>query len=98
MPDLHESDPTLDQAAREQQLPSLRRVPVEFTDVRRLPRKVERVRRGGLHPERRLKALDARLERRIAPRRAMPLVERLGEIQLRPLASGVGKWMLQMFE
>jgi hypothetical protein len=28
----------------------------------------------------------------------MPLVERLGEIQLRPLASSVGIRMLQMFE
>jgi hypothetical protein len=53
-PHLHEPYPALDQSARVEQLPAVRRVAVQLADLLRFPGQVKSVGRLGLHPERQL--------------------------------------------
>ena len=85
-PDLDEADAALDEPARDQQLPALRRVAVQRADALRLLRQIERVGRFDLHPVGHLERLDARLELRVLLQLlAVHRVQLLHQIELAPL-------------
>ena len=86
VPYLHKPHAALNQAPRDEQLPSLRPLAVQLADVFRFTIHVERIGRVHLHPVRQLERLDARLELRVllSPGR-MPAIESLDEIELPPL-------------
>ena len=65
MPHLHETHTALDQPPRNEQLPRMRPLPVQFADVFGFAVHVKRVGRLHLHAVRQLERLDARLELRV---------------------------------
>ena len=86
MPNLDEAHAAFQQAARDEQLTRLERVPIHLAHVEGLPRDVEGVCRLKLHSIGKLEGLDARFELRITGTSLLVFsVEFLEQVQLSAL-------------
>jgi hypothetical protein len=63
VPSLNESHSSLDESARDQELPVLRAIAIEFQNMLWLLRNIERITGFGLHPECELERFQASFDR-----------------------------------